>query len=93
MKPTQTGENTTPYVATQDFDYRDYLHFIDDDVSEEQKQEFIVTLWQIVGQFTDMGFGIEATQRALASIFEPNAAQAQSQTEKEKTGKENAHDV
>lgn len=53
-------------TLTLDVEY--YQSLLDDvDISEEQKQEFIETMWAIMVQFVDMGFGIEATQLALDS--------------------------
>ncbi len=65
-------------TLTLDVEY--YQSFLDDvDISGEQKQELIETLWNIVVQFVDLGFGIhplqqakagdnEQTQRALAKL-------------------------
>ncbi len=53
-----------------------YRHHLDEfDLTEEQKDELLVTLWQIMTQFVDLGFGRDATTLALKSIcgedFEP----------------------
>ncbi|MCK0069953.1 hypothetical protein [Kordiimonas laminariae] len=53
-----------------------YRHHLDEfDLTEEQKQELLVTLWQIMTQFVDLGFGRDATTLALKAIcgedFEP----------------------
>jgi len=43
--------------------YGTYLE--DSDLSDEQKREFIETLWSIVVSFVDLGFGIHPLQQAL----------------------------
>jgi hypothetical protein len=40
-------------------------HLEESDLSEEQKREFIQTLWSIVVSFVDLGFGIHPLQQAL----------------------------
>lgn len=46
-----------------------YRHHIDEfDLTEEQKQELLITLWQIMTQFVDLGFGRDATTLALKAI-------------------------
>ena len=43
-----------------------YQALLDDpELSDDQKREFLETIWSIVVQFVDMGFGVEATQLAL----------------------------
>ncbi len=51
-----------------------YQALLDDpELSEDQQREFLETIWSIVVQFVDMGFGIETTQLALnASNAPPN---------------------
>ena len=46
-------------------DYERYAHFLDSsDLSDEQKQEFLQTLWNIVVGFVDLGFGVHPVQQA-----------------------------
>lgn len=53
------------------FDPEDYDEFFEGDkIDEDQKQELLEILWRIVITFVDMGFGLEATQQALASLLE-----------------------
>ncbi|MET1414382.1 hypothetical protein ABVF61_19070 [Roseibium sp. HPY-6] len=50
-------------TLTLDVDY--YQSFLDDvDISDAQKRELIETLWNIVVQFVDLGFGIHPLQQA-----------------------------
>ena len=37
------------------------------DLTDDEKREFIGTLWYIVCAFVDLGFGIESTQQAIAA--------------------------
>lgn len=63
MKDTKDIEKTNYKTLTLDVEY--YQSFIDDvDISDEQKQELIETLWNIVVQFVDLGFGIHPLQQA-----------------------------
>ena len=40
-------------------DYRDFVYLLEaDDLSEDQKREYLETLWNIVMMFIDMGFGV-----------------------------------
>ena len=51
-------------TLTLDVDY--YQSFLDDaNIPDDKKQELIETLWNIVIQFVDMGYGIESTQQVI----------------------------
>ena len=70
-------------TLTLDVDY--YQSFLDDvDIPDDQKQEFIETLWNIMVQFVDMGFGIEPIQIALQENQKPLLEMALPLLEKEK---------
>ncbi len=43
-------------------DYRKYVEALN--LSEEQEQELLETLWTIIVQFVDLGFGIAPVQKA-----------------------------
>lgn len=44
----------------------DYRHYVEDmDLSCEQEEELLQTLWTIIVQFVDLGFGIEPVQQAM----------------------------
>ena len=46
-------------------DYEKYAHFLEDaDLSEDQKREFLQTLWNIIVGFIDLGFGVHPAQQA-----------------------------
>lgn len=46
-------------------DYELYAHFLEDsDASEEEKREFVQTLWNIVVEFVSLGFGVHPLQQA-----------------------------
>lgn len=56
---------TPPTLAIQ-FDAQEFAHFLDEsDLTHNQKLEYIQTIWGIVLQFIDMGFGIHPLQTAL----------------------------
>ncbi|MEO1015188.1 MAG: hypothetical protein AAFX08_08370 [Pseudomonadota bacterium] len=44
-----------------EFDYQKYAHHLGDvDMSEAEKREYLQTLWNILEQFVDMGFGVHS---------------------------------
>lgn len=57
------GEENSHGVIT--VDYERYAHFLEDsDLTEEQKREFLQTLWNIIVNFVDLGFGVHPLQQA-----------------------------
>ncbi len=60
----------TPTLAIQ-FDAQEFAHFLDEsDLTNDQKLEYIQTIWGIVLQFIDMGFGIHPIQQACGQFDE-----------------------
>ncbi len=61
------SENENSYhPLTLEVDIEYYQSFLDDmDISDEKKRELIETLWNIVVQFVDLGFGIAPIQQAI----------------------------
>lgn len=55
-----------PVLTFDADDYRDYVQ--DMGLGESQEQELLGTLWSIIVQFVDLGFGIEPVQRAKSNI-------------------------
>lgn len=46
-------------------DWEEFAHHLEDsDLSDEQKREFIETLYEIMLSFVDLGFGIHPVQQA-----------------------------
>lgn len=46
-------------------DYEKYAHFLEDsDLTEDQKQEFLQTLWNIIVEFVSLGWGVHPLQQA-----------------------------
>lgn len=39
-------------------------------LTKEQEDELLLTLWKIIATFVDLGWGIEDTQRVLRQTFE-----------------------
>lgn len=52
-----------PVLTFDADDYRDYVR--DMNLTEEQENELLRTLWSIIVQFVDLGFGIESVGRAI----------------------------
>ena len=52
-------------------DYERYAHFLEDaDLTEEQKQQFLESLWRIIVSFVDLGFGVHPVQQAQQACGE-----------------------
>lgn len=49
-------------------DYALYEQYLEDsDLTDEQKREFIETLWNIIVAFVDLGFNVHPLQQALSN--------------------------
>lgn len=58
-------------------DYERYERFLEDaDLSEDQKHEFLQTLWGIVVSFIDLGFGVHPAQQAKANCGQGEKTQS-----------------
>ncbi|MEE9375273.1 MAG: hypothetical protein V3V04_02935 [Rhizobiaceae bacterium] len=58
-----------------DIDY--YQAMLDDvDIPEDKKQEFVETLWSIVVQFVDLGYGVHPLQQVNDTIDQQQEKQA-----------------
>ena len=62
-KPT-TASTARPALKLDVARYEDMLK--DCDLTEEQRQEFLETIWSIIVGFVDMGFGIHPVQQAAS---------------------------
>lgn len=59
----KSGNQTATRVITVDYDL--YAHYLaDTDLSEEQKLEFLQTLWNIICEFVALGFEVHPAQQA-----------------------------
>lgn len=64
--PTEQGGEEAP-----GFDAERYLPLIDEmEITEEQKREFLGTLWNIMVAFVDLGFGVDSVQRLFPELFD-----------------------
>ena len=67
----KTPENTELPLSALTFDVTRYDKYLADcDLTEEQKQEFLETLWNIIVSFVDIGFGIDATQAVCGQLLQ-----------------------
>lgn len=62
MHEAKGSETAYPSLSIDWELYAEYLN--ESDLSEEEKREFIQTLWYIVVSFVDLGFGVSSTQLA-----------------------------
>ena len=59
------GSGPEAQFTALSFDYEEYAPYLEDsDLTEEQKREFLETLWNIMVSFVDLGFGIHPIQQA-----------------------------
>ncbi|MEM9211734.1 MAG: hypothetical protein AAGA63_09615 [Pseudomonadota bacterium] len=66
MKTTKDNQTEGYKSLTLDIDY--YQSLLDDpEVSEDQKREYLETIWPIVVQFIDWGYGIHPVQQTDAA--------------------------
>jgi hypothetical protein len=66
--PTHERGPPQPNLAIQ-FDAQEFAHFLaESDLTHEQKLEYIQTIWGIVLQFIDLGFGIHPVQQACGQF-------------------------
>ncbi len=65
----RSDDNTTPETQKARpviaFDYELYEHYLaDTDLSEDQKREFLETMWNLIVEFMSLGFEIHPVQQA-----------------------------
>lgn len=55
-------KNARPTVS---IDYEKYAHFLDDTyLTEDQRREYLDTIWKIICEFVSLGFGVHPLQQA-----------------------------
>lgn len=64
---TQTVENTVAPLNLKPDDYRHYLN--DFDLTEDQQNELLQTLWFIMNTMVDIGWGVDTVQMFFPDIF------------------------
>lgn len=71
-EPEQKSVTSLPAaVAVPVFDPSEYRQYVDDfDISDEQKDELLRTLYSIMLTFVDLGFGVDSVQRVLPALAE-----------------------
>ncbi|WP_155851963.1 hypothetical protein [Ahrensia sp. 13_GOM-1096m] len=75
--PTDTNSPFDGSPPSLTIDWELYAAYLEEsDLDEDQKHEFIETLWSIVVSFVDLGFGIDPTQQVcgqngIEGIFLP----------------------
>lgn len=58
-------QDTTQTYPTLSIDWDLYGELLEDsDLSDEEKREFLTSIWNIVVSFVDLGFGISSSQQA-----------------------------
>ncbi len=64
---TNTTKNS---VASLKFEPDDYRHHLNEfDLSEEQQNELLQTLWSIMSALVDIGWGVDTVQLLLPDMF------------------------
>lgn len=68
LLPGITALQEKPIVTV---DYEFYAKFLEDsEMNEAQKRELIESLWNIIVQFVDLGFGVHPLQQACEQEFD-----------------------
>lgn len=59
----ETSDNDKPIITV---DVEKYEHLLEDpDLTDEQRAEFLQTMWNIIVNFVDLGFGVHPVQQVL----------------------------
>ncbi|MEO0613723.1 MAG: hypothetical protein AAFY83_10445 [Pseudomonadota bacterium] len=67
-----TEEIQHPFAV--ELDIEKYISQVEDfDLTEQQKREFLETLWAIMVSFVDLGFGIHPVQEVCGKLLENSA--------------------
>ena len=75
------GEPVSTSLTFEPDEFREYIeHF---DLSEEQENELLETVWHIMKTFVELGFGLDSVQNIFYGIVE-NALQLESDSVEEK---------
>ena len=70
--PEESGASSALLPAgSLEFDVEDYKPYLDGfDLTDEQAEELLHTLWQIMSRFVELGFGVDSVQILFPGIFE-----------------------
>ena len=73
---TDMHSTQTPFTRPSvQFDWKDWLPYLEEsDLSDEQKQAWIETLWAIVLGFVDLGFEVKSPSETCGEGFDLKAA-------------------
>lgn len=64
-------EPEAPSCGVPPFDVAKYMAHVEDfDMTEEQKVEFLQTLWWIMAAFVNLGFGVDSVRRFIPALSE-----------------------
>jgi len=66
ISPTDSNSGAPISFAAED--YRHHLRKLD--LSEDQKDELLKTLWHIMSTFVDIGWGVDTVQMFLPELFD-----------------------
>lgn len=71
-----------PSAAVAPFDAEEYRKYLDDiEGTEEQKLEFLRTLWWIMSAFVELGFNVDPVQQLIPAFLEAASKQAADEVE------------
>ena len=66
--------NSGKAMPTLTVDWEAYGHFLDEsDLTDDEKREFIETIWSIVVGFVDLGFSVRSPERPCGQEAEADA--------------------
>ncbi|MFN3171255.1 MAG: hypothetical protein ACE37E_11240 [Hyphomicrobiales bacterium] len=65
QEKTKPPPHSDPSYPALEIDYELYMRMLEDsEWNDEQKREFIETMWSIIVSFVDLGFGVHPVQQA-----------------------------
>lgn len=75
------------------FDWQDWLPYLaDSDIPEDQRQEWIETLWGIVLGFVDLGFDVKSPSETCGEAIDLKAVLERAVLNSEHSKTEDAHE-
>jgi hypothetical protein len=70
-KTNTSGVESKPALPGLKVDWELYGHYLEaSDLSDDQKREFVETLWSIVLSFADLGFGLHPAQQTCGEALD-----------------------
>ena len=95
MKEEYLNTNTEDTVTPLKFEPNDYRHHVEEfDLTEEQQNELLESLWTIMSTMVDIGWGVDTVQLLFPDLFTEVAPDSEKLLESNNTSEpENVVDI